>query len=68
MSNTAVKDMPLAGKLQELIASGVIKPAMMPTAQDFPSARVVVPVYDSTGAGSLPRWIGDNGGRLASNT
>lgn len=67
MSNTAVKDSPLANKLHELIAAGIIKPATMPTAQDFPSARVVVPVYDSTGAGSLPQWIGENGGRLASN-
>lgn len=65
-NNTATS--PLAKQLEELISSGLVKPAMMPSAHDFPTARVVVPVYDSTGVGSLPVWQGDRSGRLAPNS
>lgn len=39
---------PLAKQLEELIQSGLV-PAAPVSSNDFPSARVVVPVYDSTG-------------------
>lgn len=39
---------PLARRLQELVQTGIVHPAYVPTG-DFPSARVVVPVYDSAG-------------------
>lgn len=50
---------PLALQLQSLIDQGVVKPALQGDAV-FPSAFVVVPVYDSTGTGpyqsrELPR-------------
>lgn len=41
---------PLALQLQTLINQGVVKPVAHPE-NLFPSAMVVVPVYDSTGTG-----------------
>lgn len=45
---------PLAQQLQNLINNGIVKPAS-PTGNVFPSAMIVLPVYDSTGSGPLPR-------------
>ena len=40
---------PLGKQLQELMAQGIVIPAYMP-ASAFPSAYIVVPVYDSGNA------------------
>ena len=58
---------PLAKKLQELIDAGLVVPAPIPAPIDFPSARIVVPVYDSNGTGHpLQMGLGgDADGRLA---
>ena len=41
---------PLAIQLQALISQGIVTPSKRPE-NLFPSAMVVVPVYDSTGTG-----------------
>lgn len=45
---------PLARALAELIAQGVISPGNGNLQNAFPTARVVVPVYDSNGTTYLP--------------
>jgi hypothetical protein len=44
---------PLALKLQELINAGLVVLQPQPSISDFPSARVIVPVYDSNGTQPL---------------
>ena len=44
---------PLAGQLQELVSQGVVTPSYLPVSA-FPSAYVVIPVYDSGNASGLP--------------
>lgn len=38
---------PLALQLIDLIEKGVVYPSPLPSSADFPTARVVVPVFDS---------------------
>lgn len=45
---------PLAKALAELIERGVVLPAPVPSQSVFPTARVVVPVYDSSGTNPSP--------------
>lgn len=45
---------PLARRLQELVSQGIVTPSYMPVS-DFPSAYVVVPVYDSGNASGLTK-------------
>lgn len=68
MSDNHTANSPLAKKLEELISLGLVNPMNMPTAQDFPSARVIMPVYDSTGVGPSVFRQGGTGGRLASDS
>jgi hypothetical protein len=68
MSDSQEKISPLGKKLEELAAAGFVQPMAMPSSQDFPSARVVVPVYNSTGTGSSPFRQGGTVGGLARNS
>lgn len=55
----------LADKLNELISAGLVTPMPLPSSNDFPTARVVLPVYDSTGVGAPTLNQGGANGRLA---
>jgi hypothetical protein len=54
MSHDQSQISPLARQLQELVSRGVVTPSYMPVG-DFPSAYVVVPVYDSGNASGLTK-------------
>jgi len=45
---------PLAQALAQLIESRVVVSSPMPLQNAFPTARIVVPVYDSNGTGGAP--------------
>ena len=44
---------PLGRQLQKLIDSGTVVPSPMPPNNTFPSARIVVPVYNSNGTSTV---------------
>lgn len=56
-----VKKSELALKFQELLDTGVVTLPAIPLQSDFPSARIVVPVYDADGTGA-PLSNGSSGG------
>lgn len=49
---------PLGEQLASMIQRGIVTPNPYPM-NDFPSAMVVVPVYDSTGTGALKSMDGE---------
>jgi hypothetical protein len=51
--HTTIAISPLALKLQELVNAGLVVIQPQPSMTDFPSARVIVPVYDSNGTQPL---------------
>lgn len=44
---------PLGRQLQKLMDSGAVTPSPMPFDSTFPTARVVVPVYNSNGTSTV---------------
>lgn len=65
MTNDHSQLSPLARQLQDLVSQGVVTPSYMPVSS-FPSAYVVVPVYDSGNAsGAAPREFSTNHAQLA---
>ena len=44
---------PLGRQLQTLIDSGAVVPSPMPFDSDFPTARIVVPIYNSNGTSTV---------------
>lgn len=47
------KHSPLGRRLQTLIDSGMVTPSPLPLDSSFPTARVVVPVYNSNGTSNV---------------
>jgi len=47
------KHSPLGRQLQNLIDSGMVTPSALPLDTSFPTARVVVPVYNSNGTSNV---------------
>jgi len=44
---------PLGRQLQNLIDSGAVVPSPVPCDNQFPTARIVVPVYNSSGTSTV---------------
>lgn len=65
MTLDAAQLSPLGLQLQELVSQGIVTPVYVPV-NDFPSAYVVVPVYDSGNASqSTYSGISSNHAQLA---
>lgn len=63
-----IQALSLAEKFEELVRSGYLKINTEVVPNAFPTARVVLPVYESGGTYTPPIRQGDNGGKLARHT